>query len=80
MYSLTILFRDVLPDKHWWRFLYGSVILLICLVVCLVGAGIYAKTTFVIFLVVMVSISSVLVRLVEIIIFVQNIRDNVEWR
>jgi len=56
-----LLIEDVLPDKHWWRFLYGSVILLICLVVCLVGAGIYAKTTFVIFLVVMVSIFSVLV-------------------
>ncbi|XP_060098806.1 solute carrier family 12 member 9-like [Heteronotia binoei] len=43
----------VLPSGYWFEVLYGTVILLLCLVVCLVGADIYAKATFLIFVVVM---------------------------
>ncbi|CAK8681566.1 unnamed protein product [Clavelina lepadiformis] len=50
-----------IPSSYGWNYLYGTVILLLCLVVCVVGADIYAKTTFMIFLVVMVSIASVVV-------------------
>nr|CAB3266105.1 solute carrier family 12 member 9-like [Phallusia mammillata] len=53
--------KGVFPDGYWWNYLYGSAILLICLVVCLVGAEIYAKTTFLIFLIVMVSIASIII-------------------
>ncbi|XP_043926610.1 solute carrier family 12 member 9-like isoform X2 [Protopterus annectens] len=42
----------VLPSSYWYDFLYGTVILLICLLVCLVGANIYAKATFIIFVIV----------------------------
>lgn len=39
--------------------MYGTVLLLLCLLVCLVGAGIYAKATFLIFLIVMVVLATV---------------------
>lgn len=44
--------NQVLPSGYWWSLLYGTVIGLLCLLVCLVGAHIYAKATFIIFLVV----------------------------
>ncbi|XP_030634619.1 solute carrier family 12 member 9 isoform X2 [Chanos chanos] len=51
----------VFPTGHWWAFLYGTVILLVCLLVCLVGAHIYAKATFVIFLVVMLVLCTIFI-------------------
>lgn len=51
----------VLPLGYWWFLLYASIILLLCLVVCLVGAHIYAKATFLIFIIVMSVLSSVFV-------------------
>ncbi|XP_077972044.1 solute carrier family 12 member 9-like isoform X3 [Styela clava] len=53
--------KDVVKTGTWYDFGYGSAILFICFVVCLVGANIYAKTTFIIFLVVMISIISVII-------------------
>ncbi|XP_048372905.1 solute carrier family 12 member 9 [Sphaerodactylus townsendi] len=41
-----------LPQGYLYSFLYGSLVLLLCLVVCLVGAQIYSKAAFFIFLVV----------------------------
>jgi len=51
-----------LPDGFGWRYLYGTLILLLCCGICVIGADIYAKATFLIFLIVMVSIVSVIVR------------------
>lgn len=34
-----------LPDGRWWRFLYCSLITVVILVVCLVGASLFAKTS-----------------------------------
>ncbi|XP_059487148.1 solute carrier family 12 member 9 [Neocloeon triangulifer] len=34
-----------IPDGRWWRFLYCSVLNLINLGVCLIGAGLFAKTS-----------------------------------
>ncbi|XP_032401114.1 solute carrier family 12 member 9 [Xiphophorus hellerii] len=48
--------HQVLPSGYWWSLLYGTAILLLCLIVCLVGAHIYAKATFVIFLVVILAL------------------------
>ncbi|XP_019848754.1 PREDICTED: solute carrier family 12 member 9-like [Amphimedon queenslandica] len=57
-YTLT---HPVLPESYGYKLLYGSIILLFCLIVCLVGAGLFAKTTFIIFILVMTSIISCLV-------------------
>ncbi|XP_066565153.1 solute carrier family 12 member 9 [Amia ocellicauda] len=51
----------VLPNSYWWALLYGTGILLLCLLVCLVGAHIYAKATFIIFLIVMVVLATILI-------------------
>eukprot|EP00061_Rhincodon_typus_P004048 g21628.t1 len=51
----------VLPQNYLYDVLYASSILLLCLLVCLVGAQIYAKTSFLIFLVVHVVLVTILV-------------------
>ena len=51
----------VLPQGYWFSVLYSSVLLLLCLVVCLVGAHIYAKASFIILLVVTVAVLSILI-------------------
>lgn len=52
---------QVLPSGYWWSLLYATVIALLCLLVCLVGAHIYAKATFLIFLVVMFVLGTVFI-------------------
>ncbi|XP_028817982.1 solute carrier family 12 member 9 isoform X1 [Denticeps clupeoides] len=52
---------EVMPTGYWWSLLYGTAILLLCLLVCLVGAHIYAKATFLIFLVVMLVLGTIFV-------------------
>lgn len=51
----------VLPQSYWYEFLYGTVLLILCLLVCLVGASIYAKATFLIFIIVMVVLITVFI-------------------
>ncbi|XP_030630350.1 solute carrier family 12 member 9-like [Chanos chanos] len=51
----------VLPVGYWWSLLYATGILMLCLLVCLVGAHIYAKATFLIFLIVMVVLATIFV-------------------
>ncbi|XP_061753635.1 solute carrier family 12 member 9 [Nerophis ophidion] len=51
----------VLPQSYWHIVLYSSVVLLLCLLVCLVGAHIYSRTAFAILLLVTVSLLSVFV-------------------
>lgn len=34
-----------LPDGRWWRFLYCTLITIVILIVCLVGASLFAKTS-----------------------------------
>ncbi|KAA8593726.1 hypothetical protein FQN60_004560 [Etheostoma spectabile] len=52
---------QVLPSGYWWSLLYATGISLLCLLVCLVGADIYAKATFLIFLVVMFVLGTIFV-------------------
>ncbi|XP_059801237.1 solute carrier family 12 member 9 [Hypanus sabinus] len=52
---------QVLPHSYWYELLYGTVILILCLLVCLVGADIYAKATFIIFIIVIVVLSTVFI-------------------
>uniref|UniRef100_A0A671KVW5 Solute carrier family 12 member 9 n=1 Tax=Sinocyclocheilus anshuiensis TaxID=1608454 RepID=A0A671KVW5_9TELE len=51
----------VLPTGYWWSLLYGTVILLLCVLVCLVGAHIYAKATFLIFIIVIVVLGTIFI-------------------
>lgn len=51
----------LLPHGYWYKVLYASVILLLCLIVCLVGAHIYSRTAFVILLVVTASLLSIFI-------------------
>ncbi|XP_074635463.1 solute carrier family 12 member 9-like isoform X2 [Acropora palmata] len=48
----------ILHEGRWWLFLYGSVILLLCLIICLIGAGMFAKTSFIIYLIVLAAVAS----------------------
>ncbi|TRY96724.1 hypothetical protein DNTS_032207 [Danionella cerebrum] len=50
-----------LPQGYWFTVLYSSVVLLVCLLVCLVGAHIYAKASFLILLVVTASLISIFI-------------------
>lgn len=52
---------QVLPSGYWWSLLYATGVALLCLLVCLVGAHIYAKATFLIFLVVMFVLGTIFV-------------------
>lgn len=51
----------VLPQGYWFSVLYSSVLLLLCLVICLVGAHIYAKASFLILVVVTLAVLSILI-------------------
>ncbi|XP_038145277.1 solute carrier family 12 member 9-like [Cyprinodon tularosa] len=50
-----------LPSGYWWCLLYGTILLFLCFVVCLVGAHIYAKATFIIFIIVLTVLVSILI-------------------
>lgn len=50
-----------LPSDRWPVFGYSSAVLFLCLVVCIIGAQMFAKTQLIIFLIVMVSIISAMV-------------------
>ncbi|XP_039877667.1 solute carrier family 12 member 9-like [Simochromis diagramma] len=51
----------MLPSGYWWSLLYGTALLFLCFIVCLVGAHIYAKATFIIFIVVMTVLASIFI-------------------
>lgn len=51
----------VLPQGYWFSVLYSSVLLVVCLVICLVGAHIYAKASFLILMVVTLAVLTILI-------------------
>ncbi|XP_058945660.2 solute carrier family 12 member 9 isoform X1 [Pocillopora verrucosa] len=52
---------NIFRSGTWYSFLYASIVLFFCLIVCLIGSGMFAKTSFIIFLAVMVAVSSSIV-------------------
>ncbi|XP_029308591.1 solute carrier family 12 member 9-like [Cottoperca gobio] len=50
---------QVLPSGYWWSLLYGTVLLFLCFIVCLVGAHIYAKATFIIVIIVAAVLATI---------------------
>ncbi|XP_050451259.1 solute carrier family 12 member 9 [Cataglyphis hispanica] len=51
----------LIPDGRWWRFLYCSVLNTANLVVCLIGAAMFAKTSVIILAIVCICLSSVFI-------------------
>ncbi|KAI3374332.1 hypothetical protein L3Q82_006170 [Scortum barcoo] len=51
--------HQVLPSGYWWSLFYSTALLFLCLIVCLVGAHIYAKATFIIFIIVTTVLASI---------------------
>ncbi|KAF6213897.1 hypothetical protein GE061_011622 [Apolygus lucorum] len=49
-----------LPNSRWWRFTYSSILNLLNLIVSLIGAGMFAKISVIIFIMVCCSLSSVI--------------------
>lgn len=52
---------SVLPDGRWWRFIYCSGLNVLNLLVCLIGAGMFAKTSVVILATVCVCLASTMI-------------------
>uniref|UniRef100_UPI0037E74B34 solute carrier family 12 member 9-like n=1 Tax=Semicossyphus pulcher TaxID=241346 RepID=UPI0037E74B34 len=53
--------HQVLPSGYWWSLLYGTALLFLCFIVCLVGAHIYAKATFIIVVIVAAVLASIFI-------------------
>ncbi|KAG8291258.1 hypothetical protein J6590_064571 [Homalodisca vitripennis] len=51
----------ILPDGRWWRFFYCSMLNVLNLIVCLIGASMFAKTSVVILGTVCVSLGSTII-------------------
>ncbi|KAI1903214.1 hypothetical protein AGOR_G00024920 [Albula goreensis] len=51
----------VLPQGYWYTVLYAAVVLQLCLLVCLVGANMYSRTSFLILMVVTISLLTILI-------------------
>ncbi|XP_030630823.1 solute carrier family 12 member 9-like [Chanos chanos] len=52
---------SVLPDGYWFGVLYSSVILLLCLFICLIGSHLYSRASFLILLIVTITLLSIIV-------------------
>ncbi|OLL23780.1 Vacuolar cation-chloride cotransporter 1 [Neolecta irregularis DAH-3] len=50
---------NVLPESNWWVLLYGTLLLLVCTAICLVGSKLFSKTSTALFVVLMVSVLSI---------------------
>jgi len=48
----------ILADGHWWRFTYTSLLNFLNLLICLIGASLFAKTTVIIFAIVVICLLS----------------------
>lgn len=53
--------EGIIPDGRWWRFLYCSLVNTLMLIVCLVGASLFAKTNVLILGIVIVCLLSTFV-------------------
>lgn len=47
----------LIPDGHWYRFMYCSILNVLNLLICLVGAGLFAKTTVFVLAIVVLCLS-----------------------
>ncbi|KAK7078238.1 hypothetical protein SK128_026307 [Halocaridina rubra] len=54
-------YAQALPEGYYWNFLYGSCVNVLNLLVCLIGAGMFAKLSILIFIVVLFCTASVFI-------------------
>ena len=47
-----------LPVSYWYEFLYGTIFLLFCLAICIIGAKLFARTSTVIVIIVFIALGS----------------------
>nr|CAD7401845.1 unnamed protein product [Timema poppensis] len=59
--SPSYLVTGALPDGQWWRFLYCSLLNFLSLLVCLIGATMFAKTSVVILAIVCMCLLSAII-------------------
>lgn len=50
-----------LPSNYWWSVLYASILNFINVIICLIGASLFAKTSVLIFAILLICIGSVLI-------------------
>lgn len=55
------LVENLIPDSRWWRFLYCSILNTANLIVCLIGAAMFAKTSVAILATVCICLGSVFI-------------------
>lgn len=48
-------------DTNWWKYLYATIVLLLCLVVCMIGGSMFAKTLAVILAITVICTLSVII-------------------
>lgn len=48
----------ILEDGHWWRLVYTSSLNFLNLLICVIGASLFAKTTVIIFVIVVICLMS----------------------
>ncbi|XP_055863932.1 solute carrier family 12 member 9-like isoform X2 [Biomphalaria glabrata] len=60
-------------DTDWWKYLYSTVSLFICLIICLIGGAMFARTSAAILLIVVVCTLSVMIS-----IFAKNYRLQID--
>jgi len=65
-----------LPIGRWTSFGYCSGLLMFCLIVCLIGAGAFAKASFFIFVVVITSVAVVIISFFVMKPFTEMVPDN----
>lgn len=53
--------EGIIPDGRWWRFLYCTLVNTVMLIVCLVGASLFAKMNVMIFVTVIICLISTFV-------------------
>lgn len=53
--------EGIIPDGRWWRFFYCTLVNVLMLIVCLVGASLFAKTSVLILAIVIISLFSTFV-------------------
>lgn len=51
----------ILPESYWYNFMYATIFLVICTLICLIGSKFYSKSVFFIFCLIITCLISILV-------------------